>query len=71
MLRQVVVEEDEVARADVLDVLKRPGVEVVDADHPIARSEQMIAEMGAEKPAPPVTSARGHVHNLEASRETG
>ena len=35
--------------ADVLDVLQRAGVEVVDADHPVALGEQVIAQMGAEE----------------------
>ena len=41
--------------ADVLDVLQRAGVEVVDADHPMPLGEQVIAEVRAEEPAPPVT----------------
>ena len=58
------VQEDELTRADVLDVLKRAGVEVVDADHAIVACQQVIAEMGAEKPGPSGDDGRRHAHNL-------
>ena len=35
--------------ADVLDVLQRAGLEVVDADHPVPLAEQVLAEVGAEE----------------------
>jgi hypothetical protein len=39
-LRQIVVDEHEViAMRDVLDVLQRPRVEVVDADQPMAQRQ--------------------------------
>jgi hypothetical protein len=39
-LRQIVADEHEViAMRAVLDVLQRPGVEVVDADRPMARRQ--------------------------------
>jgi hypothetical protein len=43
------VAELEVVLADVGDVLERAGLEVVEADHPIALGEQMLAEVRAEK----------------------
>ena len=48
-LGDVVLEEPELGRLDVLDVLQRAGVEVVDADHPVALVEQVVAEVGAEE----------------------
>jgi hypothetical protein len=42
-LRDVLVLELEVLVADVLDVVERAGVEVVDADHPMALPEQELA----------------------------
>ena len=38
----VVVEEGEVLRTDVLDVLERTGVEVVDADHFVILGQQVV-----------------------------
>jgi hypothetical protein len=45
----VVVAELEGVVAQVLDVLERAGVEVVEADHTPVALEQVLAEMGAEK----------------------
>ena len=53
------IQEDELDSSGCVDVLKRAGVEVVDADHAIVARQQVIAEMGAEKPGPPVTTAVG------------
>jgi hypothetical protein len=41
--------EPEVLAPDVLDVVERPRLEVVDADHPVPASEQVITEMRAEE----------------------
>jgi hypothetical protein len=41
----VLVEVDELRVADVLDVGEGAGLEVVDADHPMAAPQQLIAEM--------------------------
>jgi hypothetical protein len=59
-LREVVLEEPEVAVADVLDVLQRAGVEVVDADHPKAVREEAVAEMRAEEPRASRDQAGAH-----------
>ena len=41
--------EPEVVALQVLDVVERAGVEVVDADDPVAAVEQVVAEVGAKK----------------------
>src|SRR4051812_40796258 len=48
-LDDVLVREDEVLVADVVDVLERPGVQVVDADHPVSLAEQVLAQVRSEK----------------------
>ena len=60
VLRQVVVQEDEVVTADVLDVLERPRVEIVDGDDAMSLREQVIAEMGAEKTGSAGDDGGGH-----------
>jgi hypothetical protein len=47
VLGDVMVEEDEVGAADVLDVLERCRLEVVHADDTMSLSEQIFAEVGA------------------------
>ena len=59
-LGDVDVEMDELGGADVLDVLERPGVEVVHAEHPVTLREQRIAEVGAQKTRPAGHKTRGH-----------
>ena len=49
VLDDVDVAEVEGRVADVLDVLQRAGLEVVDADHPVPLAEQVLAEVGAEE----------------------
>jgi hypothetical protein len=44
----------------MMDVGQRPGVEVVDANHAMAASEQFIAEMRPEKAAATSHKAGGH-----------
>ena len=66
MLGHVVIEEDEVAVADVLDVLERAGVEVVDADDPHSLGEERFAEMGAEEPGSAGHDGRGHGEIISA-----
>ncbi len=46
----VVIEEDEVLVADLLDVLEVAGVEIVDADDAHSLGEKRFTQMGAEKP---------------------
>src|SRR5439155_22786079 len=49
-LREVVVDEDEVgAVLDVLDVLQRAGVEVVDADDAVPLAQEVVAEVRAQE----------------------
>ena len=50
LLDDVDVAEVEGVVADVLDVLQRPRLQVVDADHPMALAKQVLAQMGAEEP---------------------
>ena len=51
-LDHVVVEEREAVVADVLEVLERARLQVVDADHPVALRQQVLTQMGAEEPRP-------------------
>ena len=53
------MQEDEASLAEVLDVRERARLEVVDADRRGAPREQRLAEVRAEKPAPPVTTEVG------------
>src|SRR5262245_59204305 len=71
VLCQVVAHEDEVVAADVLDVLERPRIEVVDAEHPVARGQQMVAEMRADEARAAGHESGGHVHNLVPPPEGG
>ena len=48
-LGDVVLDELELGLADVLDVLERPRVEVVDADHRVAELQQVLAQMRAQE----------------------
>jgi hypothetical protein len=45
VLRQIVVQEDEVRARVVLDVLKRTGLEIVDADDSVPTLEERVAEV--------------------------
>ena len=65
VLGQVVVQEDEVVVPDVLDVPQRAGDEVVDADHPQAAAEQVLAEVGAEEAGAPGDDRSRHVGSVE------
>jgi hypothetical protein len=60
VLGHVVIDELEVLAAKVGDVLERPRVEVVDADDAEAPLDQVVAEMGAEKPGPAGHDGGGH-----------
>ena len=59
-LDDVLVEQDEIGRADVLDVEEGAGLDVVDADHPMSASEELIAEVRAQKTGPTRNQAGGH-----------
>jgi hypothetical protein len=54
---------------DVLNVLERPGVEVVDADDTIPVPEEEITEVGAEKPGTACNN-RSSRATTNSSRET-
>jgi hypothetical protein len=43
MPRQVVIQKMEILAAKVLDILERPGLEVVDADNPVAVGYEGVA----------------------------
>ena len=45
---------------DVVDVLERPGVQVVDADHPVPLGEQVLAEMGPQESSSSGDDGGGH-----------
>jgi len=53
VLRQVVGAERRSVAAQVLDVLKRPRLEVVDADHPVAVGYEGVAQVRFEKAGSP------------------
>ena len=57
-LGQVVIDEEEPGVAYVLDVLERAGVEVVNADHPLAALQQVVAQARAQKAGPACDQAR-------------
>jgi hypothetical protein len=61
VLDDVVVEEDEVAGADVLEVRERARIEVVDADHAVVAREQVLAEVTAEESRAPGHDRSRHV----------
>jgi hypothetical protein len=63
VLDDVVVDEQEVVAADVLEVLERARLEVVDAEHAVALREEVIAEMGAEEPGSARDDAGTHRGN--------
>ena len=50
LLRHVVVDEREAVAAEVLDVLERRDLEVVEADNALSLLEERLAEVRAEKP---------------------
>ena len=49
MIRDVVIHEDEIVAAQVLDVLKRPGLQVVEANDSVSVAGKRIAEMRSKK----------------------
>jgi hypothetical protein len=59
-LGQVVLDEAVGVRVDVLDVLQRSGVEVVDADHPVALGQQVVGHVRAQEPGAPADQAGAH-----------
>ena len=59
----VLVHEREAIVPEVLDVLERARLEVVDADHPVALLDQVVAEMRAEEPG-----AAGHDRGSHAAQ---
>ena len=60
VLHEVVVDERERAIANVLDVLERSRVQVVDADHAVAALEQVVAEVRAEEAGSAGHDSSGH-----------
>jgi hypothetical protein len=60
VLDHVVIEEDEVVVADVLDVPQRARQQVVDADHPVALGEQVVAEVRAQEAGSTGDDSRCH-----------
>src|SRR6476660_2116225 len=58
--RDVLVDEEELFPPEVLHVLERARVQVVDADDAIPLRDEVIAEMGTEKPGPASNDGRRH-----------
>src|SRR2546430_14555290 len=56
----VVIEEDEIVVAQMLQIFERAGLEVVHADDAEALLEQVLAEMRAEEPGPAGDDRHGH-----------
>ena len=52
MRSDVVIDEHEAVAPEVLDVLERAGLEVVDADDPAAVGDEGVAEIPAKPPPP-------------------
>src|SRR6266542_4355568 len=67
VLDHVVVDEAEGIIAQVLEVLERAALEVVDADHAVARLKQVLTEMGAEKPGSPGDDSGWHEADMVAA----
>ena len=59
-LGEVVLDEEVAVVADVLDVLQRPRVEVVDADHAVTLAEKVVGHMRAEKAGAAADQAGAH-----------
>jgi hypothetical protein len=59
-LDDVDVLEPELRRADMRDVGEGTRLEVVDADHAVTASQQLVTEMRAEEPSATRHEASGH-----------
>ena len=59
-LESALIEHAAVARADVLDVPQRSGLEVVDADHPVPTAQQLVAQMGPQEACATGDETGGH-----------
>ena len=59
-LDDVLVQERELGRADVLDVEEGAGLQVVDADHPVPASEELVTEVRPQETGPSCYQAGGH-----------
>src|SRR6266545_3389274 len=59
-LRDVVVQEVEAAVANVLEILERRGLEVVDADHAVALLEEVVAQVRPEEAGTAGDDTRAH-----------
>ena len=68
-LRHVVVEEREGVAAQVRDVVERARQQIVDADHPVADGDEVVAEMRPEESRP--TGDDGGRHLADASGGLG
>src|ERR671921_2290769 len=56
----VALPEDELGHADVLDVVQRPRLEVVDADDAVATAQELVAQMRPQEPGATGHEAGGH-----------
>src|SRR5215208_7362207 len=71
VLGHVVVQEHERVVAQVLEVLQRAGLEVVHADHAVARLKQVLTKMGAEKPGSSGDYSGGHERIMVTTPQAG
>ena len=69
-LGDVVLDELELGLPDVLDVLERPRVEVVDADDPVAELQQVLAKMRAQEAGAPRHNANRHLETAPQSLDS-
>jgi hypothetical protein len=63
----VVDEEDVLAVSQVLDVLQRAGVEVVDADDAVALRQEVVAKMRPEEAGPAGNDRSAHHSHVSSA----
>ena len=66
-----IMRKREVRRADVLDVLQRARLEVVDADDAVPAAQQLVAQMRAEEAGATGDKAGGHAAEATAGAPRG
>ena len=67
-LDDVGVDVDELRNPDVLDVRERPGLQVVDADHAMTPTQQLVAQMRPEEAGAAGHKTCGHDHQAYGLR---
>jgi hypothetical protein len=56
-----VIEEHETVAPQMLDVLERTRLEIVDADHPVAVGDEEVAKVGTEEACPSCDDGGRHL----------